>query len=93
MIRCTVKFKCPKTWAQLSETESSEIRFCSHCENDVYLVRSEAELAEHAQKGRCVAILDVPEDTETDTDFDEDSYSESIVTIGLVASEDFDIEK
>ena len=93
MIRCTVKFKCPKTWAQFSETESPEIRFCSHCENDVYLVRSKADLAEHAQKGHCVAILDVSDDTETDTDFDEESYSEDIATIGLMASDDFDIEK
>ena len=56
---CTVRFKCPKLWRMLTETEDPKIRFCEQCAKQVYLVETEAELGMHSSAGRCVAILNL----------------------------------
>ena len=47
---------CPKTWRALTPTQSKQERFCTSCQETVYLCLSEAERLAHAEHGRCVAI-------------------------------------
>lgn len=56
---CTVQFKCPKFWRQLTPTEDPKVRWCDQCSDEVHLVETEEELAEQAALGRCVAILNL----------------------------------
>jgi hypothetical protein len=55
-IRCTFKFKCPKTWNELAVTEDNAVRFCTHCESNVHWVDDEAQLLVFAKEGACVAF-------------------------------------
>jgi hypothetical protein len=56
---CTVKFQCPKVWQRLTPTDDPKVRFCDYCFEQVHLVETEEQLAEHSALGHCVAILNL----------------------------------
>ncbi len=55
------EYRCPLYWGELDATGDEGVRHCNQCEHDVYLVTSEAELEERAERGECVAIV-LPEE-------------------------------
>ena len=61
-ISCKFQYECPKRWNDLLATDVENVRFCNHCEQNVYLVQTQIEFAEQAAKGKCVAI-ETPEFT------------------------------
>lgn len=56
---CTVNFQCPKFWRGLTPTDDPKVRFCDYCFEQVHLVETEEQLAEHSALGHCVAILNL----------------------------------
>ncbi|WP_342129797.1 hypothetical protein [Hydrogenophaga sp. OTU3427] len=55
---CKMVFNCPVRWEELKHIENeSKKRFCSNCDNIVYLTTSYQELQENASKGRCIATF------------------------------------
>lgn len=61
-------FQCPKQWSDLVETETSDIRFCDLCRQQVFYCTSIAEARTHAWRGRCVAVDIANERTKGDLD-------------------------
>lgn len=53
---CKFGFKCNQNWFKLNETENKDIKFCSKCEKNVYMVHNNAELANAIQENKCVAL-------------------------------------
>lgn len=53
---CKFEFQCTKSWDELFETNVDSVRFCDHCEKNVYLTQSVLEAQQHAEKHECVAI-------------------------------------
>lgn len=53
---CQFAFKCPKNWEQLAPTFSASVRHCSTCAQEVFLCRTDKELAESIRLNRCVAV-------------------------------------
>ena len=56
IISCEFIFQGPFTWDRLQETDQEEIRYCSQCDREVYLVETEEALQAHAVQGHCVAV-------------------------------------
>lgn len=54
---CEMDFNCPKQWDELNATADPLVRDCEECGKPVYFVDSQAELAEAAAKGQCVAFF------------------------------------
>jgi hypothetical protein len=53
---CGWAFKCPLVFSQLTgHTDSANRKFCSQCQESVFLARTKAELEEHTKKGHCVS--------------------------------------
>jgi hypothetical protein len=54
---CSPKFsfQCPKQWEELSETDSSLVRFCNLCTSNVFFCDTDADTIAHAQAGHCIA--------------------------------------
>lgn len=46
---------CPKEWAALEATEIETQKFCSQCNELVYLCVSDEETLSHARAGHCIA--------------------------------------
>ena len=68
---CAWGYKCDKTWDGLIVTDNSDIRFCDACDKQVYMCRTEQELASSVLLNRCVAFppeLLQKNDTETSKD-------------------------
>lgn len=55
-ISCKLSFKCPRTWAQLSITDTVSIRHCPACDRDVHLALTEEDFRRQAEGGHCVAV-------------------------------------
>jgi len=53
--------RCPLAWGALEETEDPAVRRCDECKKPVYLVTSEAQLIERAERGECAAIVSFEE--------------------------------
>ena len=49
-------FQCPKTWSELVETGTPNIRFCDLCREQVYYATTIFEARSHAWANRCVAL-------------------------------------
>lgn len=69
VLGCNFVYKCPLEWQSLTPTENDAIRYCSTCEQAVYLAMSDQHLQQLRREQRCIAI-DVPQ---------------SIPTMGIVA--------
>ena len=55
IIKCHFSFQCPRTWGQLTPTNTESIRHCSECERDVHIALTEEDFRHHAEEGHCVA--------------------------------------
>jgi hypothetical protein len=53
---CIFGKQCDKKWAELTQTDNQDVRYCSTCEQNVYLCQDEYTLAEAIQANRCVAV-------------------------------------
>jgi uncharacterized protein (TIGR02996 family) len=68
------KFRCPKKWDHLRQTEDATVRFCDSCRKTVHYCDSIGEAKAQALLGRCVAVdcsvqrspgdLDVPSEVD-----------------------------
>ncbi len=69
---CNLKFKfsCPEQWIEMTMTNDKRIRFCSNCQQNVYLCESLGEAVALGHEGKCVALIDL-----------EDRY---VNTIGMI---------
>jgi hypothetical protein len=56
IINCDFEYKCPLQWENLPKSDSSNVRFCSSCEKNVYFAHSQNELENLAKAGKCVAF-------------------------------------
>lgn len=56
IINCKFVFQCPLSWESLEDTNNPNIRFCLHCNQNVYFAHTLGELAELASGGKCVAF-------------------------------------
>jgi hypothetical protein len=55
---CEFKFKCPRTWEQLSATDDDDKRYCGSCERVVHRCDHPMLIELHAKADHCVAVLD-----------------------------------
>ncbi len=55
---CIMKYECPKEWATLVTTAISNVRYCNECGKNVTFCFNEAQLADLADQGECVAFVD-----------------------------------
>ena len=53
---CKFKFKCEQVWEELEETDFSQIRNCSKCNESVHFIDSDKRLLEAIQDNLCVAV-------------------------------------
>ncbi|BBL57525.1 hypothetical protein [Methylomonas koyamae] len=53
---CIFGKQCDKKWDELVTTDNQDIRYCSTCEQNVYLCQDEYILADAIQANRCVAV-------------------------------------
>ncbi len=53
---CIFGKQCDKKWDKLTQTDNQDVRYCSACEQNVYLCQDESTLAEAIQANRCVAV-------------------------------------
>ena len=55
---CEFKFRCQKTWESLESLENypNDVKYCSACQRDVFLVETDLELKKAVLKNYCVAI-------------------------------------
>ena len=56
VVNCVFAFKCPATWDTLSATALRDVRFCSGCQKNVHLCRTDKALAKAIRLNQCVAI-------------------------------------
>lgn len=56
MINCNLSFICPKTWAELTRTESNKTRYCDSCSQQVHWVETQEDFDHAAAEGKCVAF-------------------------------------
>lgn len=56
MIKCNLSFICPKTWNELTRTESDKTRYCDSCSQHVHWVNSQEDFNIAAAEGKCVAF-------------------------------------
>lgn len=54
---CKLGHKCDRKWDDLTDTKTTEIRFCMACQREVYLCRSKEQLVDAIALNRCVAII------------------------------------
>lgn len=60
---CIIKFKCSQSWESLATSDKSNRRYCCECKKDVYGCYNDADIAKHVKAGRCIAILNYPNET------------------------------
>jgi hypothetical protein len=55
---CEFKFRCKNTWESLESLENypNDVKYCSACQRDVFLVETDLDLKKAVWANRCVAI-------------------------------------
>lgn len=53
---CKFAFECPRSWDELTVTDTETIRLCSVCDRDVYLAEDEEAFGLLAAAGKCAAL-------------------------------------
>ena len=53
---CVFGFRCDVNWDVMEETSQDDVRFCNHCEKEVYFITTKASLLESINLNRCVAV-------------------------------------
>ncbi len=56
MIKCNLSFICPKTWDELTRTESHKTRYCDSCNQQVHWVDKQEDFDRAAAEGKCVGF-------------------------------------
>lgn len=85
---CKFEFRCHQTWRRLESVPgTTRVRFCTRCQSAVHRADTEAQFAELALQGKCVAVNVTDPDTCTLGLPDFSSYT---VTNGA-ANDDMDI--
>jgi hypothetical protein len=56
MITCNLSFICPKTWNELTRTESDKTRYCDSCSQQVHWVDTQVDFDRAAADDKCVAF-------------------------------------
>jgi len=54
--KCPLRYRCPRLWNELEETEVDSVRFCNECERDVFLCLTEESYQKAIEQGLCVAL-------------------------------------
>lgn len=49
-------FECPRSWESLEPTSDPSVRRCDGCSQEVILCGSQAQAAQQALRGRCIAV-------------------------------------
>jgi hypothetical protein len=57
LCNCRFGFRCPKQWDDLKPTDKATVRYCDHCEENVYSCNTQRELIDAMKKNHCVAIM------------------------------------
>lgn len=52
-IRCRFKFICSRKWQDFESTESDDIKFCTHCEQSVYMAKTMEDFDQFAEERKC----------------------------------------
>ena len=53
---CIWGFKCDKTLDKLTQTDVDTVRFCGHCQKEVYLCDDDESVVYSVFRNRCIAI-------------------------------------
>jgi uncharacterized protein (TIGR02996 family) len=83
---CRFRFKCPKKWPQLQETDNRSVRFCEECRREVFYCKSAEDARYYIGLGFCVAVDAQVERTPGDIG----DVVEQDVTLGLLAADEED---
>lgn len=52
-IRCRFKFICARKWQDLESTDSEDVKFCTHCDQPVYLAKTMEDFDQFAEERKC----------------------------------------
>ena len=47
---------CPLYWSKLKVTNNPDVRFCTHCRQQVYQCKTPEDFVRHGEQGHCVSI-------------------------------------
>jgi len=50
------QLKCPKIFDDMITTDDTNVKFCSGCNTNVYLVKDTEEMDNHTKQGHCIAF-------------------------------------
>jgi hypothetical protein len=53
---CKIKYRCPKTWDNLTETKEPAIKYCKVCDKGVHYCSNKSDLEHATKQGWCVAM-------------------------------------
>ena len=57
---CVLSIKCKKKWenmeSEMDDDDNEKIKFCSDCQQEVYLCETDEELAKNIRLNRCISI-------------------------------------
>ena len=57
---CVFSIKCKKKWenmkSDMDDDDNEKIKFCSDCQQEVYLCETDEELARNIKLNRCISI-------------------------------------
>jgi len=53
---CIWGFKCDNAWDKLTQTDLDAVRFCGHCQKEVYLCDDDESVVYSVVRNRCIAI-------------------------------------
>jgi hypothetical protein len=53
---CIWGVKCDRSWGNLKQTEDPTVRFCGHCQKEVFLCEDDESLIHSIIRNRCIAI-------------------------------------
>jgi hypothetical protein len=54
--KCDLRTRCEKKWEELAKTDDDLVRYCEHCDKNVFALRTREELSVASAVGRCVAL-------------------------------------
>jgi hypothetical protein len=52
-VRCRFQFVCSRKWQDFESTELDDVKFCTHCEQPVYLAKTVEDFDQFAEEKKC----------------------------------------
>ena len=52
-MKCNFEFVCDRKWEALQHTSRDDMKFCNHCDKNVYLAEDEDQLNQLAKRRAC----------------------------------------